>query len=185
MMSASMLLRAGLLACALPVAAAAQDLPNPFLSDAVETLIHGVYCAEAPVSLETAPDTAAGVVNIVPNLPEMRAVTTLVPAQIGVGFGVLVTAPEGGAIDPARITITHPPYPDSGIEVERWQTAIPEGEPGLIGFSFEVESELVTGPWVMLAEDESGAMLFRVAFEVVPPALLPDLAQGCSGAILS
>jgi hypothetical protein len=165
-------------------AAPAQDLPNPYASDLVETLVHGVYCAEAPIDLEEAPDTAAGVVNIVPGLPVMRQVTTLVPAQIGIGFGILVEARDGVVLDPLVVTITHPPYPDSGIEVERWVTGIDDQGPGLVGFSFELETELVPGPWVFEAE-HAGETVFRVSFEVVPPALLPDLAQGCAGAILS
>ena len=165
-------------------AAAAQDLPNPYSSDLIESLVHGVYCAEAPIDLEEAPDTAAGVVNIVPGLPEMRRITTLVPAQIGIGFGVLVQAREGLVLDPLVVTITHPPYPDSGVEAERWVTGVGDEGSGLVGFSFELESELVTGPWTFEAEHE-GEIVFRVSFEVVPPALLPDLAQGCAGAILS
>jgi hypothetical protein len=165
-------------------AATAQDLPNPYASDMIDSLVYGVYCAEAPIELEEAPDTAAGVVNIVPGLPEMRQVTTLVPAQIGIGFGVLLEAREGQVFDPLVVTITHPPYPDSGVEVERWMTSVDDQGPGLVGFSFEIESELVTGPWTFEGTHD-GEVLFRVNFEVVPPALLPDLAQGCSGAILS
>jgi hypothetical protein len=165
-------------------ALSAQDLPNPYASDLIESFVHGVYCAEAPIDLEEAPDTAAGVVNIVPGLPEMRRITTLVPAQLGIGFGVLVEAREGLVLDPLVVTITHPPYPDSGVEVERWVTGIDGVGPGLVGFSFELETELVTGPWTFEAEHE-GEIVFRVSFEVVPPALLPDLAQGCAGAILS
>lgn len=172
------------LVLSVPPAPAAQDLPNPFTSDLIDSLVYGVYCAEAPVDLEQAPETAAGVVNIVPAIPEMRAVTTLVPAQIGIGFGVVVQAREGVVLDPATITITHPPYPDTGIEVERWVTSIDGEGPGLIGFSFELATELVTGPWSFEAEHQ-GDVIFRVAFEVVPPALLPDLAQGCAGAFLS
>jgi hypothetical protein len=166
------------------VAVAAQDRPNPYKSDLIDSLVHGVYCAEAPIDLEAAPDTAAGVVNIVPGIPEFRAVTTLVPAQIGIGFGVVLQTRAGLVFDPVLVTITHPPYPDTGIEVERWMTALDGDGPGLIGFSFEVQSELVTGPWTFEAEHE-GDLLFRIDFEVVPPALVPDLAQGCSGAILS
>lgn len=173
-----------LLILALGGRADAQDLPNPYISELIGDFAHGVYCAEGPIDLEEAPDTAAGVVNIVPGLPELRAATTLVPAQIGIGFGVLVQAREGLVFDPADITITHPPYRDSGIEVERWTTVIDGGGPGLVGFSFEVESELVTGPWTFEAVHD-GELLFRVSFEIVPPALLPDLANGCSGAILS
>lgn len=164
--------------------APAQDLPNPFKSDLIDSLVYGVYCADAPIEVQEAPETAAGVVNIMPGLPEFRAVTILVPAQIGIGFGVLVQAREGLVLDPAIVTITHPPYPDTGIEVERWVTAVDGEGPGLIGFSFEIDSELVPGRWTFETEHQ-GELLFRIDFEVVPPALLPDLAQGCSGAFLS
>ena len=183
-------LLAALAVCAAlsPAGAAADappaERPNPYVSGSIETLVHGVYCAEGPVELEEAPGTAAGVVNIVPGLPEMRAVTTLVPARIGVGFGVLVTPAPGAVSGPVDVTITHPPYPDSGIEVERWSTLLEGGRPGLVGFSFELESELVPGPWRIEGRD-GGALLFDVRFEVVPAAALPDLAQGCSGAVLS
>lgn len=179
--------RAGVLAfvvTALSSLALAQDRPNPFKSDRIDRLSYGVYCAEAPIDLEQAPDTAAGVVNIVPDLPEMRAATTLVPARIGIGFGVVVVAREGQGLDPVEVTITHPPYPGSGVAVERWTTTLGDGAPSLIGFSFEVDSELVTGPWTFEAQG-GGELLFRIDFEVVPPGLLPDLARACSGAFLS
>lgn len=157
---------------------------NPFVSDRIASLVHGVYCADGPIDLEAAPGTAAGVVNIVPDLPEMRAVTTLVPAQIGIGFGVLATPQAGLTLDPVDVTITHPPYPDSGIEVEHWQTRLDGDRTGLVGFSFEVEGELVTGPWRFQASHE-GEILFDMRFDVVQPSRLPELTQGCGVAILS
>lgn len=164
--------------------ALAQDRPNPFKSEAIDRLVYGVYCTEAPIELEEAPGTAAGVVNIMPQLPQMLAETTLVPAQIGIGFGVLVDPRSGLGFDVVDVTITHPPYRDSEVEVERWVTTLEADATGLIGFSFEMDSELVTGPWSFEARQD-GDLLFRIDFEVVPPALLLDLAQACSGAILS
>jgi hypothetical protein len=169
-------------AAAVPLAA--QDSPAIFTSDLIDRLDYGVYCAEAPVDLQEAPGTVAGVVNVVPELPVLRAETTLVPAQIGIGFGVLVEAADGFVFDGVSITITHPPYPDSGIEVEGWTTSLDDETTGLVGFSFEVESELVTGRWTFEAAHD-GDLLFRIDFEVVPAAMLPGVAQGCSGAILS
>jgi hypothetical protein len=177
-----MIVATGLALVALPLTA--QDRVNPFKSDALDRLVYGIYCDDGPVALEPAPDTAAGVVNIMPDLPVMLAETTLVPAQIGIGFGVLIEARDGVVFDPVLVTITHPPYPDSGIEVERWTTSLDDQDPGLVGFSFEIASELVTGPWTFEAE-HAGELLFRIDFEVVPANMLPDLAQGCSGAILS
>ncbi|NKX42990.1 DUF3859 domain-containing protein [Roseicyclus persicicus] len=171
-----------LLCVAVPLAA--QERPDPYKSPLIDSLVYGVYCAEPAIDIEEAPDTAAGVVNIVPGIPEMRAVTTLVPAQLGIGFGVIVEARDGVVFDPAGITITHPPYPDSGIAVERWSTVVDGDGPGLVGFSFEAETELVPGAWTFEAE-HAGELLFRVTFEVMPPALLPALSAACGVATLS
>lgn len=157
---------------------------NPRIGPGIAELAYGIYCPDPPERLDAAPGTAAGVVNIVPEIPQIEHAQTLIPAALGVGFGVIVQAVPGAVFDPAEVTITHPPYPDSGISVERWQTGIDGFGPSLIGFSFELRTELVTGPWTFSATYE-GEELFHIAFEVVPPALLPDLAELCAGAFLS
>jgi hypothetical protein len=53
--------------------------------------------------------------------------------------------------DPVTITVTHPPFPDSGIEVERWTTRLGWEEFNLTGFSFDVPEELVLGTWTFEA----------------------------------
>lgn len=181
---AGMMARAGLAALSLSVPAAAQEAPDPYKSDLIDRLSYGIYCAEPPVDQEAAPGTAAGVVNLVAGVPEFLAETTLVPAQIGVGFGVVVELRDGLLLDPTDVTITHPPYPDTGISVERWATVMDGDGPGLVGFSFEAEGELVPGPWTFEAE-HAGELLFRVTFAVVAPALLPGPAMACGGAMLS
>jgi hypothetical protein len=169
-------------AAAMPIVA--QDAPEIFTSDTIARLVSGVYCASAPVDLQEAPGTVAGVVNIVSDLPVLLAETTRVPARIGIGFGALVETTDGVVLEDVTITITHPAYPDTGIEVERWATSLDHAAPGLVGFSFERDSELVTGRWTFEA-DHDGEQLFRIDFDVVPAAALPDLAQACSGASLS
>jgi len=162
----------------------AQDNQNPRLSPLVKDLTYGVYCADPPDRQAEAPGTAAGVVNMMDSLPEIRLQQTIVPAEYGIGFGVILNVAPDALYDPALVTITHPPYPDSGIEVEQWFTTIGGGTGDLVGFSFETASELVPGTWTFTAEYE-GAELFHIEFEVVPAALLPDVAQMCSGAFLS
>lgn len=167
-----------------PMAMAQESGPNPWVSETINSLTYGIYCSEPPVELRDAPDTAAGVVNIVPGVPEMLFEQTLVPAQLGVSFGVVFDMVPDTEITSAIVTITHPPYPDTGIEVERWVTGIDTVGDNLVGFTFELNRELVTGPWVFRAE--SGAdVLFQIAFEVVPAAMLPDVSEACQGAILS
>jgi hypothetical protein len=80
-------------------------------------LVFGVYCAEEPIRTEDAPETASGVINIVPDLPQIRFAQTVVPAALDVGFGVLSRAPSGMVHDPVTITVTHPPFPTAG---SRW-----------------------------------------------------------------
>lgn len=146
--------------------------------DAIAELVFGVYCSSDPVRTEEAPETASGVVNIVPGIPEIRFAQTIVPAALGVGFGVLSRAPAGVLHDPVTITVTHPPFPESGIEVERWVTQIDGEGLNLTGFSFDIPEELVLGTWTFSAH-AGGTELFHVTFEVVPPDLAPDVLADC------
>lgn len=146
--------------------------------DLIAELVYGVYCAEEPVRTEAAPETASGVINIVPDLPRIRFAQRIVPAALDIGFGVLSRAPEGMAHDPVTITVTHPPFPESGIEVERWTTSLAGDEFNLTGFSFDVPGELVTGTWTFTAH-AGETELFHVAFEVVPPDLAAPVLAEC------
>lgn len=146
--------------------------------DLIAELVYGVYCAEEPVRTEEAPETASGVINIVPDLPRIRVAQTVVPAAIDIGFGVLSRAPDGMVHDPVTITVTHPPFPGSGIEVERWTTRLDSAEFNLTGFSFDVPEELVTGTWTFTAS-MAEVELFHVEFEVVPPELAAPVLAEC------
>jgi hypothetical protein len=76
------------------------------------------------------------------------------------------------------ITVTHPPFPGSGIEVERWTTRLDSAEFNLTGFSFDVPEELVTGTWTFTAS-MAEVELFHVEFEVVPPELAAPVLAEC------
>lgn len=158
--------------------------PNPFVSDALSALRYGIYCAQEPSEVRAAPDTAAGVVNLVTELPRIRFEQLVVPAAIGIGFGVIAQVPPGRSYDPVTVTVTHPPFPDSGVAVERWQTDLTDLGPGLMGFSFEYDTELVTGEWTFSAEAE-GERLFHIAFQVVPQAAAPQIPIACMGGAIS
>jgi hypothetical protein len=171
---------------ALALAAAAQDssgVPAPedgvrVDPDLIAELVYGIYCAEEPIRTEEAPETASGVINIVPGLPRIRFAQQVVPAALDIGFGVLSRAPDGMVHDEVTITVTHPPFPGSGIEVERWTTRLGWEEFNLTGFSFDMPEELVTGPWTFTATAQ-GRELFHVAFEVVPPELAAPVLAEC------
>ncbi|MBF9030825.1 DUF3859 domain-containing protein [Rhodobacterales bacterium HKCCE3408] len=172
------------LALALPAAAeiAGQGETNPALGPLVDDLIFGIYCAEEPVGTEPAPETASGVINLHPGLPEMRLEQLVVPAVRDLGFGALIRLAPGETRD-VTITVTHPPFPGSGIEVERWYTTFDSDDYGLNGFSFDREEEKVPGTWTFSAH-AGEELIYHIEFEVVPAEALPDAASVCSGALI-
>jgi hypothetical protein len=176
------LLLGALLAVAVPVNA--QQSANPRVSPALADLVYGAYCAQEPEATEPAPETASGTINIVPGIPDFQFRQKIVPAEVGIGFGVLAYAPPGVLMDPVTAIVTHPPYPDSGITTERWVTDIDDG-PNLMGFSFDTASELVLGEWTFSAVTPEGEELFFISFEVVAPELMPQVISACFGSFTS
>ncbi|MBY4894615.1 DUF3859 domain-containing protein [Rhodobacteraceae bacterium N5(2021)] len=167
----------------LPPPSTAQEA-NPRVSPLLAELVYGLYCAQEPDRRDPAPGTASGVINMVPMIPDFQFRQKLVPAEIGIGFGVLATAPPDVLHDPVTVTVTHPPYPDSGIEVEQWITDVDDGQ-NLMGFSFDHAHELVLGEWTFTAHTLAGEELFHIAFEVIAPELMPQVISTCFGSFMS
>jgi len=178
----SLFFTGGLLVLALlaPAAWAENSSSEPIRvnPDLIAELVFGVYCAAEPVRTEDAPETASGVINIVRDLPEIRFSQTIVPAALDIGFGILSRTPQGMVHDPVTITVTHPPFPGSGIEVQRWVTRLGWEAFNLTGFSFDVPEELVVGTWTFSAHSGE-TELFHVTFEVVPPELAAPVMAEC------
>lgn len=173
------------LSAALVISALQPATANPRTGPGMAELVYGIYCAQEPERRDPAPDTASGHLNIVPTIPEFQFRQKFVPAEIGIGFGVLATAAPGLVHDLVTVTVTHPPYPDSRIEVERWTTDIDDLGPSLMGFSFDTSSELVLGEWTFSAHTSDGTELFHIAFEVVQPELMPQVISSCLGSFMS
>lgn len=150
----------------------------------MESMIYGVYCAQDPLREEPAPETANGHVNIVPSVPDLPFRQKVVPAQIGIGFGVVSWAPAGVTHSPVTVTVTHPPFLESGVEVERWETDLDDIS-NLTGFSFDYPEELVLGDWTFTASLADGTELYHVEFEVVAPELMPQVIAACFDAFMS
>lgn len=148
-------LRAGLallaaLAIASPRAEAQATSPPPPRAEIVE---YGEYQTAPRAHLESAPDTAAGVIGRSdgsgPSV--LLARTAEIAAAEGVAFGIMVGVP-GLATDqtlPVTVRLDHPPITAPDGRVWRTETFPAElsAKPGLLSFCFEERWELVPGEW--------------------------------------
>lgn len=141
----------------------------------------GAFCAVEIVGEEVAEGTLSGTINLVDGPPEFYAAGPVVPAQIGIGFGIHLD------VDPdfaghATVTTTHPPMGTSGITSQTWQTTYTAGNLAYNGFTFEFDYELVVGPWTISAEAD-GREIYFAEFDVVDPMFAPP--PPCGSAPLS
>ena len=65
-----------------------------------------------------------------------------------------------------------------GATEQTFGTTISGLDQSLTFYQFDVDYELLVGPWVMEAH-YNGETLYRVAFDVVPPAAAPELTRVC------
>ena len=74
--------------------------------------------------------------------------------------------------------VTHPPMGTGGATVQTFETVIRGTDPSLTFYQFDFGYELLPGIWQMQASvgDE---VLYRTTFEVLPPELVPELAEVC------
>lgn len=161
----------------LPLMAAAQDV--------IATLRAGVVCGPPVVGSSPAPDTIAGSTHLIAQTPPFIAEITQVPAVIGIGFGVKAQALDPDGLSGVTIIVTHPPMGDAGVTQQSYQSWISGTEPSPTFYQFDEDYERVNGTWTFTAMLDD-AELFSVAFDVVPPTALPDLAGACGyGDLLS
>lgn len=166
-----------------PSLAIPQDVV-PYHDETRIEMSFGVYCeVESSGSVE-APDTAAGQIDLLEQVPEFIWDTDLVPAYPGMSFGVRTfpTGPFG--IADVTIVLTHPPFVDSGVTRQTYITDIGTDGPSINAYTFDFREELVTGVWTFeaIAGNET---LYRVDFTVVPAEELPQIAGNCVGDLLS
>ena len=137
----------------------------------------GIFCAPEVVGTNPAPDTLAGVTNIIEEAPEFVSTGRRVPAVSGMGFGVKSRA-KGAPLTFVTIVVTHPPMGDGGATSQSYITNIGSEGSSLTMYQFDFDYELVEGPWSITAY-EGDETLFRASFTVVAPQLVPELASVC------
>lgn len=156
------------------VSAAERDFVSPLLGH----FEAGVLCAQDSGTIRLAPDTLAGTTHVVEEAPPFVSNGRLVPAILGVGFGVKAGLASEFGQEGVLMSVTHPPL-DGGATEQSFTTVIgPREVPGITFYQFDYGYELALGNWTMTAS-YGGVTLYETTFTVVPPSALPELAGAC------
>lgn len=163
---------------ALPALALAQA-PLPDVTSAKMASVEaGVICAPETTGELEAPGTVAGTTHLIAEEPPFIAVTRRVPAVLGVGFGIKSRTVDLAGLDGVTMTVTHPPMGDGAVTRQTFQTVIRGTDPSLTFYQFDFGYELLPGIWQMQAS-VGEEVLYRATFEVLPAAMVPELATAC------
>jgi hypothetical protein len=154
----------------------APDATAETIAPGVQDFEFGFFCATEPLSQRPASGTISGVVNNVDGSPRFVRLGPMVPARLGIGFGVnaqVLPQYEG----PVLAVTLHPPMGPNRVTRETFDANLSSAEPSYLGFSFEHAYELVPGPWTLSAE-ANGRVIYSVDFLVVDPKSMPDVTCG-------
>ncbi len=163
-----------LLALTLPLPCLGQDLT----SAQIASLETGVICAPDVVGTSPAPDTVAGVTNVIEGEPPFVSVVNRVPAVLGIGFGAKAQASDILGLSDVVVTVRHPAMGPEKVTVQSYGSYISGIDRSLTFYQFDYDYELLPGPWTIEAR-QNGNLLYRSKFEVVPPEQIPELAGVC------
>lgn len=148
-----------------------------YLGPKISSFFAGIACGQEVIGTSPAPDTVAGVTNIIDGEVNFISTTRVVPAVLGIGFGAKVMA-KGEPILDVMMEVTHPPMGDAGTTRESYFTSIDSTGLSLALFQFDYAYELVEGPWSLTAWKD-GEKIYSVDFTVANPAAVPGLASVC------
>ncbi len=142
----------------------------------------GVYCDIGSVGSSEAPGTDVGQIDLLEYTPEFEWDTMVVPAKIGLSFGVRTQTVDGAVLENVIVRLTHPAFPETGTTQQVYVTTM--DALSINAYSFDIPRELTVGPWVLQAEWD-GQILYRAEFTVVDAKMLPAIANSCGGGMLS
>lgn len=148
------------------------------VSPDISAIEAGVICPPETVGSSPAPDTIAGTTHLIDEEPPFVSNARVVPAVLGIGFGVKAQTPIEGGINQITMVVTHPAMGNEGVESQSFLTRINDVEPSLTFYQFDYSYELLPGSWTMTAM-RADEVLYQVDFEIVPPDLVPELAGVC------
>ncbi|MGZ9812113.1 DUF3859 domain-containing protein [Pseudoroseicyclus sp. H15] len=147
---------------ALAAPAAAED----YVSDSISGWHAGVICSS------TFPSG-----RVRSSLPFV-AETQIVPATLGIGFGV--EAQSGiGAIGNVTVIVTHPAFDGSaGSQQQRFNMSISGDALSAFYYRLEEQSEVQTGTWRIEAQ-ANGQTLYGIDFDLIAPTPGDGLLRAC------
>ena len=138
------------------------------VSPDISAIEAGVICPPETVGSSPAPDTIAGTTHLIDEEPPFVSNARVVPAVLGIGFGVKAQTPIEGGINQITMVVAHPAMGNEGVESQSFLTF----------YQFDYSYELLPGSWTMTAM-RADEVLYQVDFEIVPPDLVPELAGVC------
>ncbi|MEM9584473.1 MAG: DUF3859 domain-containing protein [Pseudomonadota bacterium] len=169
-----------LLFCPLPALAAGIS----FDKSRVGELRYGLVCGSDTAETIPAPQTAQGTIQKREDWQNIILETQIIPLVKGMALGVDVAPAGPREIGDVTITVTHPPFNESGLTIDKWSAKFTSNGSNLNFFEFEVPDEMVEGIWTMTAR-KGIRTLYTVSFKVVDPATVPEMANLCDGISLT
>ena len=120
-----------------------------------------------------------GVNNVLDKDPPFVSASRIVPATLGVGFGVKAQSEAPAGLSGVLLEVLHPPMGPEGQTRQSFFTSMSGQSPSITFYQFDHPYELVTGQWTIRAYSGEVALL-SVTFEVVDPRSVPELAVACN-----
>ena len=154
--------------------AAAQLPAAPTTSAEITNLSVGVLCSPRVNDRAVAPDTTLGYTNVVAAPRKIGFSQQRVPATLGVSFGVMFTPTH------SLMGVRNETYRPGATTPDVYFTDIEAKAGRYRGFAFEYANELIPGMWRMESW-QGDTLLYRVEFQVVPEAALPEIQAQCQG----
>ena len=148
------------------------------ISPVIVHLEAGIICPPETIETVPAPDTLAGKTHVIDIEPPFVSNAQLVPAALGIGFGIKSQTVIEGGLEGVTMVVTHPAMGPNATASQSFTTSISDRDPSLTFYQFDYPYELVLGSWQMTAmHDEE--ILYQVQFDVVEAKMLPNLARAC------
>ncbi|EBA10096.1 DUF3859 domain-containing protein [Sagittula stellata] len=164
-------------------AAASAQETGGFVRPPLSDMQFGVHCDVAKNGSREEPGTVSGIINLIDQHQTVDVVTQIVPAELGISFGIGAWLDAESEPLLLEVVVSHPPMGENGQEVEIWSAPLDPGEPAVNLFTFEKPFEMVEGPWrFQLRKDDE--VLLEQNFLVTPPGTVPAVQNACFSAMI-